>query len=64
MEQPQFSQAQPNQQSYNTTPPMNYDYVPQKNFSLISELSPTKHLRNIMKELEGFLWEEKTQKYI
>lgn len=48
----------------NTTPPMNYEFTPQKNFSLISELSPTQHLRNIMKELEGELWDERTEKYI
>ena len=64
----QQKQYSPNEQQipiqYNNTPQIGYDVIPQRNFSLISELSPTQHLRNIMKELEGELWDEKNEKYI
>ncbi len=45
-------------------PPQSYDFTPQRTISIISELSPQQHLRGIMKEFEGYLWDEKSQKYV
>ncbi len=47
-----------------STPPVNYGITEQKSISLISELSPTQDLRNIMKELDGFIWDQKSGRYI
>lgn len=47
-----------------TTPPVSYGGSEKKNLSLIRELSPQQYLRDMMEELNGKVWDDRTQKYV
>lgn len=46
------------------TPPMNYPRVEEKNISIIRELSPQETLQEMMYQLQGKIWDKKTQNWI
>lgn len=46
-----------------STPPTNYEQEEQISISLVQQLSPQQHLREIMEHLEGKMWDNKEKKY-
>lgn len=47
-----------------TTPPVLRSYGMGTNFSLVKELSPREPLYDIMENLRGKIWDNRTQKYV